>query len=184
MLGYQADGEVTVTGKNTHLIVSSNTNPIRVGYVDGDAKLIVNKGATVTTPYIVLGSDAAHNSGELVIGSGALEAPTDTAFIEPNEIKFRNKAILTLNHTNNDFNLVSDLSSNQKLNTSGDFGTIQAISGTTRLSGNNINYNGSINIDDNAVIVVSEQKNLGGSVISNNGLLAIDRTTDWQLAND
>ena len=184
MLGYQADGEVTVTGKNTHLIVSSNTNPIRVGYVDGDAKLIVNKGATVTTPYIVLGSDAAHNSGELVIGSGALEAPTDTGFIEANEIKFRNKGILTLNHTNNDFNLVSDLSSNEKLNTSGDFGTIQAISGTTRLSGNNINYNGSINIDDNAVIVVSEQKNLGGSVISNNGLLAIDTTTDWQLAND
>lgn len=184
MLGYQADGEVTVTGKNTHLIVSSNTDPIRVGYVDGDAKLIVNEGATVTTPYIVLGNDAAHNSGELVIGSVASEGPTDAGTIEANEIKFRNKGILTLNHTNNDFNLASDLSSNGDLNTSGDFGTVHAISGTTTLSGNNIKYRGSINIDDNAVIVVSEQKNLGASVISNEGNLTIDTATNWQLSND
>lgn len=112
------------------------------------------------------------------------EPASEAGIINANEIKFRNKGVLTLNHTNNDFNLVSDLSSNGKLNTSGDFGTIQAISGTTRLSGNNINYNGSIKIDDNAVIVVSEQKNLGTSVITDNGLLTIDTATDWQLTND
>ncbi|WP_447722552.1 autotransporter outer membrane beta-barrel domain-containing protein [Edwardsiella tarda] len=183
-VGYQAEGDVLVSGEGTTLTVSSDKNPIRLGFYHGDGRLIINNNATVTTPYIVLGNDATYNSGELVIGSGALEAPTDAGFIEANEIKFRNKGILTLNHTNNDFNLASDLSSNGKSNVLGDFGTIQAISGTTKLSGNNINYNGSINIDDNAVIVVSEQKNLGGSIISNNGLLAIDTTTDWQLTND
>ncbi|MGV6311388.1 autotransporter-associated beta strand repeat-containing protein, partial [Escherichia coli] len=108
--------------------------------------------------------------------------------INANEIKFRNKGILTLNHTNNDFNLTSDLSSSGESITtgvfSGDYGLVQAVAGTTILSGNNEKYNGSINIENGAGIVVSEQKNLGTSVITDNGLLTIDTKTDWQLTND
>ncbi|EFN8571044.1 autotransporter outer membrane beta-barrel domain-containing protein [Escherichia coli O85:H32] len=183
-VGYQAEGVVLVSGKGSTLTVSSDSDPIRLGFYGANGRLTVNDNATVTTPYIVLGNDATNHSGELIIGSGVSEPASEAGIINANEIKFRNKGVLTLNHTNNDFNLVSDLSSNGKLNTSGDFGTIQAISGTTRLSGNNINYNGSIKIDDNAVIVVSEQKNLGTSVITDNGLLTIDTATDWQLTND
>ncbi|HAP0037847.1 TPA: autotransporter outer membrane beta-barrel domain-containing protein [Escherichia coli] len=187
-VGYKADGDVLVSGKGTSLTVSSGSDPIRLGFYDANGRLTVNNNATVTTPYIVLGNDATNHSGELIIGSGVSEPASEAGIINANEIKFRNKGILTLNHTNNDFNLTSDLlSSGESITTgvfSGDYGLVQAVAGTTILSGNNEKYNGSINIENGAGIVVSEQKNLGTSVITDNGLLTIDTTTDWQLTND
>nr|WP_309244105.1 autotransporter outer membrane beta-barrel domain-containing protein [Escherichia coli] len=187
-VGYKADGDVLVSGKGTSLTVSSGSDPIRLGFYDANGRLTVNNNATVTTPYIVVGNDFNNHSGELIIGSGVSEPASEAGIINANEIKFRNKGILTLNHTNNDFNLTSDLSSSGESITtgvfSGDYGLVQAVAGTTILSGNNEKYNGSINIENGAGIVVSEQKNLGTSVITDNGLLTIDTKTDWQLTND
>lgn len=187
-VGYKADGDVLVSGKGTSLTVSSGSDPIRLGFYDANGRLTVNNNATVTTPYIVVGNDFNNHSGELIIGSGVSEPASEAGIINANEIKFRNKGILTLNHTNNDFNLTSDLSSSGESITtgvfSGDYGLVQAVAGTTILSGNNEKYNGSINIENGAGIVVSEQKNLGTSVVTDNGLLTIDTTTDWQLTND
>ncbi|EFJ2983000.1 autotransporter outer membrane beta-barrel domain-containing protein [Escherichia coli] len=187
-VGYQAEGDVLVSGKGTTLTVSSDSDPIRLGFYGANGRLTVNNSATVTTPYIVLGNDATNHSGELIIGSGVSEPASEAGIINANEIKFRNKGVLTLNHTNNNFNLASDLSSSGESITkgilSGDYGLVQAVAGTTILSGNNEKYNGSINIENGAGIVVSEQKNLGTSVVTDNGLLTIDTTTDWQLTND
>ncbi|EAT8443863.1 autotransporter outer membrane beta-barrel domain-containing protein [Salmonella enterica subsp. enterica serovar Bonariensis] len=187
-VGYQAEGDVLVSGKGATLTVNSDSDPIRLGFYGANGRLTVNNSATVTTPYIVLGNDATNHSGKLIIGSGVSEPASEAGIINANEIKFRNKGILTLNHTNNDFNLTSDLSSSGESNItgifSGDYGLVQAVAGTTILSGNNEKYNGSINIENGAGIVVSEQKNLGTSVITDNGLLTIDTTTDWQLTND
>ncbi|EKM1661634.1 TPA: autotransporter outer membrane beta-barrel domain-containing protein [Escherichia coli] len=187
-VGYKAEGNVLVSGQGTTLTVSSDTDPIRLGFYEANGRLTVNNNATVTTPYIVVGNDTNDHSGELIIGSEKSKQASEPGSINANRILFRNKGILTLNHSSDTFNLASDLSSSGESITTGTFsghyGVVQAISGTTILSGNNEQYNGSINIENGSGIVISEQKNLGTSVITDNGLLTIDTTTDWQLAND
>ena len=179
VIGVLAKGNLSVENEAT---VTLNT--LNVGYQAEGRVLVSGEGTTLSAASIVLGNDTTNNSGELIVGSDASEPPSEAGIINANEMKFRNKGILTLNHNSNNFNLTSALSSSGELNTSGDFGRIQAISGTTIISGNNEKYNGSINIENGAGIVVSEQKNLGTSVITDNGLLTINTSTDWQLVND
>ena len=62
-------------------------------------------------------------------------------------------------------------------------GKINALNGSTTLTGDNSGYNGALNISAGAEIRVSQQNNPGNSVITNDGLLSIASQSDWTFSN-
>ncbi|EHB4415080.1 autotransporter outer membrane beta-barrel domain-containing protein, partial [Escherichia coli] len=61
--------------------------------------------------------------------------------------------------------------------------TINALNGSTTLSGNNSSYNGALNISSPARISVTEQNNLGNATIANDGTLSITSQGNWTFSN-
>ncbi|HFP1082123.1 TPA: autotransporter outer membrane beta-barrel domain-containing protein, partial [Escherichia coli] len=61
--------------------------------------------------------------------------------------------------------------------------TINALNGSTTLSGNNSSYNGALNISSPARISVTEQNNLGNATIANDGTLSITSRDNWTFSN-
>lgn len=68
-------------------------------------------------------------------------------------------------------------------NTMSGNGVLSVKQGDITLSGNNSAFQGTISVEENAKGTVTEQNNLGKSVLSVNGELHIDSENDWTLTN-
>ena len=140
------------------------------------ALVIANKGK-ITAPMISLSTNS-----ELALGGREGEAPQNAGIINADKISFvwaatPNKKI-TLNHTDNNAVISADISSG-----SAGLGYINALNGTTLLTGDNSAFSGVVNIYNSAAIGIT--KNLGTADITNNGLLQLNASNnDIALVND
>lgn len=187
-------GTVEVTGADSGW---SSTSNIVVGF-NGEGSLSVNNGATVSTDSLDVGHSGngrltvsdnallssknvyvARNTGsigELAIGARNGDTAVTAGIIDTPEIIFgAGSGVLTLNHTSTDFMLDADIRGS---------GTVNALSGTSALTGNNSAFQGDVNIDAPATLLISAQNNIGtNDVTMTGGTLAIDTAQDWQLIN-
>lgn len=165
------DNTLTVTGENS--VISAGTY-LTAG-LSGKGAIIATDGGKLSAPEIRIATNAG-SLGEMAVGGRAGENAATAGIIDTDSIVFgAGVGVLTLNHTSSDFSLAADLSGN---------GTINALSGTTTLLGDNLNYQGGINIDAPAALVISEQQNIGTNDIAMaGGVLDIRTNHDWQLSN-
>ncbi|EHN6806663.1 autotransporter outer membrane beta-barrel domain-containing protein [Salmonella enterica] len=147
---------------------------IKVGLL-GKGTAVVSNNGTLNAPEIDIAVYEGA-SGELAIGARVGEDAATAGTIDVKQIIFGSgNGALTLNHTSNDFSLNADISGS---------GTINALSGVSALHGDNSAYQGGVNIDDPATLVVSEQKNISANNISaTGGTLAINTDHDWRFIN-
>ncbi|HAN8961717.1 TPA: autotransporter outer membrane beta-barrel domain-containing protein [Escherichia coli] len=145
---------------------------IALGYYNQDstsALVIANKGK-ITTPIISLSTNS-----ELALGGREGDAPQSAGIINAKKINFvwaatANKKI-TLNHTDSNAVISADISSG-----SAGLGNINALNGTTWLTGNNSAFSGGVNIYNGAAIGITQ--NLGTAGIANNGLLQLNASNN------
>lgn len=145
---------------------------IALGYYNQDstsALVIANKGK-ITTPIISLSTNS-----ELALGGREGDAPQSAGIINAKKINFvwaatANKKI-TLNHTDSNAVISADISSG-----SAGLGNINALNGTTWLTGNNSAFSGGGNIYNGAAIGITQ--NLGTAGIANNGLLQLNASNN------
>jgi autotransporter family porin len=188
-------GAVEVTGANSGW---SSTSNLTVGF-NGEGSLSINNGATVSTDSLDVGysgkgslaisNDAlistprdvtvARNTGsvgELAVGALDGNAAVAAGNIDARKIIFgAGTGVLTLNHTSTDFELDAAISGS---------GTVNALSGISALTGNNSAFQGDVNIDSPATLLISAQNNIGtNDVTMTGGTLAIDTTQNWQFIN-
>lgn len=168
---------VTVTGAGSRW---NNNGYISVGH-GGEGHLTISDGATVSTGSVNLATYSGSSSGILNIGAAegqeavaAGQLVADSVFLGDASIG-TGTGVLTLNHTSTDFALASDISGS---------GTVNALSGTSVLTGDNTFFSGDVNIDAPATLVISAQKNIStGDVTLTGGTLAVDTAQDWQFIN-
>lgn len=146
---------------------------VQVG-LQGKGTAVVSNGGTLRTDTIFVANGAGSN-GELAVGAREGDSSAAAGNIDASVITFgKGNGRITLNHTDSDFLLSSDITGT---------GVINAFNGTTRLAGNNAAYSGDINISSPATIIVSHQNNLGDNNIINDGELRIQNDTDWVFTN-
>lgn len=79
-----------------------------------------------------------------------------------------------MNHTSDNANITADISSGSE-----GLGNINALNGTTFLSGDNSKFSGNVKIAVNATLGVTQ--NPGTADISNSGKLLLNAQTTWSL---
>lgn len=154
--------------------VASTGGALTVG-LSGRGTAIASDSGTLRASEIII-ADNANSSGELAVGARSGEFATSAGIIDSPAIIFGSgNGVLTLNHTSSDFSLGADISGN---------GEINVLSGVSVLSGDNSAYQGDVNIDVPATLIISDQKNVGTNAVSlTGGTLAIDTLQDWDFIN-
>lgn len=151
---------------------------ISLGYYDqnsSSALIVANKGK-ISAPEITLGTNS-----ELALGGREGEAAQAAGIINADKITFvwaptTNKKI-TLNHTDNNAVISADI-----LSGSAGLGHVNALSGTTWLTGDNSAFSGAVDINNGATIGITQ--NLGTADITNNGQLQLNASNDMVLDNN
>ncbi|HAW0837515.1 TPA: autotransporter outer membrane beta-barrel domain-containing protein, partial [Escherichia coli] len=189
-MGYYNSGETIVSGTGSQLNIA-NTAEIATGD-DSNTRgsLIINNGGKVTADAITLGSTDNYDkpstgTAEVLIGGESNNIIQEAGILDANRFIFRGEnTSLTIKHASDNFNLVSDISSQGRFsNRTYYYGNINAVHGLTTLSGNNSGYNGTLNISYPARISVTEQNNLGNATIANDGTLSITSQGNWTFSN-
>ncbi|HHW0869818.1 TPA: ESPR-type extended signal peptide-containing protein, partial [Escherichia coli] len=189
-MGYYNSGETIVSGTGSQLNIA-NTAEIATGD-DSNTRgsLIINNGGKVTADAITLGSTDNYDkpstgTAEVLIGGESNNIIQEAGILDANRFIFRGEnTSLTIKHASDNFNLVSDISSQGRFsNRTYYYGNINAVHGLTTLSGNNSGYNGTLNISYPAQISVTEQNNLGNATIANDGTLSITSQGNWTFSN-
>lgn len=163
-------GTAVVTGTNS----SWESESLYVGY-SGNGRLTVSDNALLSSKNVYVARNTG-SIGELAIGARNGDTAVTAGIIDTPEIIFgAGTGVLTLNHTSTDFILDADIRGS---------GTVNALSGTSALTGNNSAFQGDVNIDAPATLLISAQNNIGTNYVTmTGGTLAIDTAQDWQLIN-
>ncbi|AJG11413.1 autotransporter outer membrane beta-barrel domain-containing protein [Escherichia coli] len=161
---------VNISGTDSRLIA----NMITISGSSGAPGIyIADQGILNVDNYINI-TTANDTKGKLFINS---DMP---GTIESKGILFGvGKAELIFKHNSDNYAFSSPLISKNTGN-----GIINAESGETHLTGDNTDYSGLLNILPTASIDISSQKNIGKSVIVNNGVLQITSQDDWTFNNN
>lgn len=185
-------GYIVVSGEGSALFAKYNiTTQVSPVNFDGSRDydfgsiLIKNKGE-LNTPQLDLGLAGKRTvnnaSVSLDIGGHDNEAPQEPGILNVTDIVLgQYTSTITLNHTGKDFDLKSNISrsTSRWLDPDRPVGIINAMNGTTNLSGDNSGFDGQINISSAAQINVNSKNNIGGATVTNNGVLGIASATDW-----
>lgn len=165
------DNTLTVSGTGS---TAEAGTIIAIG-LNGKGTAVAADEGTLSAPEIRIAS-GANSIGELAVGARAGEAAASAGIIDTQNIVFGSgSGVLNLNHTSSDFTLAADISGN---------GTINALSGVSTFFGDNTAYRGNFNIDAPAMLIISDQKNIGTNAVSlTGGTLAIDTTQNWDFIN-
>ena len=183
LVGYsKASGHVRIIGKDSQLYTNQ-----KITVTSGD--VIVSDGATLSAQSLVLtrSSQVSDSTSKLVIGASEEDAAVSAGQVDINSISMSDRGIkkrlemsLILNHTDSDYHLNANI---DNVNDTDNDAKIKALHGTTFLEGDNANYRGELNISQPAKIVVSTQRNLGDSIIADNGELRLQSHSDWNFIN-
>ncbi|EHT3682543.1 autotransporter outer membrane beta-barrel domain-containing protein, partial [Escherichia coli] len=189
-MGYNNSGETIVSGAGSQLNITNSLNIVTTAYSNARGSLIINNGGKVTADAITLGSTDNYDkpstgTAEVLIGGESNNIIQEAGILDANRFIFRGEnTSLTIKHASDNFNLVSDISSQGRFsNQTYYYGSINAVHGLTTLSGNNSGYNGTLNISSPARINVTEQNNLGNATIANDGTLSITSQGNWTFSN-
>ncbi|HIH3437419.1 TPA: ESPR-type extended signal peptide-containing protein, partial [Escherichia coli] len=189
-MGYNNSGETIVSGVGSQLNITNSLNIVTTAYSNARGSLIINNGGKVTADAITLGSTDNYDkpstgTAEVLIGGESNNIIQEAGILDANRFIFRGEnTSLTIKHASDNFNLVSDISSQGLFsNQTYYYGSINAVHGLTTLSGNNSGYNGALNISSPARINVTEQNNLGNATIANDGTLSITSQGNWTFSN-
>lgn len=189
-MGYNNSGETIVSGVGSQLNITNSLNIVTTAYSNARGSLIINNGGKVTADAITLGSTDNYDkpstgTAEVLIGGESNNIIQEAGILDANRFIFRGEnTSLTIKHASDNFNLVSDISSQGRFsNQTYYYGSINAVHGLTTLSGNNSGYNGALNISSPARINVTEQNNLGNATIANDGTLSITSQGNWTFSN-
>ncbi|OTC06953.1 hypothetical protein AW074_27420, partial [Escherichia coli] len=189
-MGYIASGEAIVSGTGSQLNIDNTAAIVSTTNINARGTLIINNGGKVTADAIALGNTDNYDKpstgvAEVLIGGEDNNIIQEAGIIDANKFIFRGEnTSLTIKHASDNFNLVSDISS-QGLSSYKKYyyGSINAVHGLTTLSGNNSGYTGALNISSPARISVTEQNNLGNATIANDGTLSITSQGNWTFSN-
>ncbi|ENB3976889.1 autotransporter outer membrane beta-barrel domain-containing protein [Escherichia coli] len=189
-MGYNNSGETIVSGAGSQLNITNSLNIATTTNINARGTLIINNGGKVTADTIALGSTDSFDKpstgvAEVLIGGEDNNIIQEAGILDANRFIFRGEnTSLTIKHASDNFNLVSDISSQGLFsNQTYYYGSINAVHGLTTLSGNNSGYNGALNISSPARINVTEQNNLGNATIANDGTLSITSQGNWTFSN-
>ncbi|EJW7757757.1 autotransporter outer membrane beta-barrel domain-containing protein [Escherichia coli] len=189
-MGYNNSGETIVSGAGSQLNITNSLNIVTTTNINARGTLIINNGGKVTADTIALGSTDSFDKpstgvAEVLIGGEDNNIIQEAGILDANRFIFRGEnTSLTIKHASDNFNLVSDISSQGLFsNQTYYYGSINAVHGLTTLSGNNSGYNGALNISSPARISVTEQNNLGNATIANDGTLSITSQGNWTFSN-
>lgn len=169
-LGGDGSASVNIKGISSRLIANMVSISGEAGvpgiYIAEQGILDVDNYINITT--------TNDSKGKLVINGdipGAIESKGILFGVGKSELIFKHNA------ENYDFSspLISKNTGN---------GIINAEGGETHLTGDNTDYSGLLNILSTASIDISSQKNIGNSVIVNNGGLQITSLDDWTFNNN
>ncbi|MEG2566461.1 MAG: autotransporter outer membrane beta-barrel domain-containing protein, partial [Acinetobacter sp.] len=171
--GYGGDQFLSVNNKGE----VNASKSLSLGYFDqrSATTLVVSEMGKISSPIISLSTNA-----ELALGAKEGETAQSAGIIDAEKIEFvwantSNKK-LTLNHTSDNANISADISSGSE-----GLGNINALNGTTFLSGDNSGFSGKVKIAKNATLGVTQ--NLGTADISNSGKLLLNAQDDMVFAN-
>ncbi|MEB7340777.1 autotransporter outer membrane beta-barrel domain-containing protein [Escherichia coli] len=189
-MGYISSGEAIVSGTGSQLNIDNTAAIVTSTNINARGTLIINNGGKVTADAITLGSTdnfdkPSTGTAEVLIGGESNNIIQEAGILDANRFIFRGEnTSLTIKHASDNFNLVSDISSQGRFsNQTYYYGSINAVHGLTTLSGNNSGYNGALNISSPARINVTEQNNLGNATIANDGTLSITSQGNWTFSN-
>ncbi|ENA5520841.1 autotransporter outer membrane beta-barrel domain-containing protein [Escherichia albertii] len=189
-MGMNQSGETVVSGAGSQLNITDDLKIVTSTDNNAAGTLVINDDGRVSASNVTLGytdnfDKPSTGAAEIIIGGHDSSAPEKAGALETDNIVFSGENTrLTLNHTSDDFDLTSNLSTRGRFGSRGyHYGTINALNGTTKLNGNNFEYNGALNISSPARINVSTQNNLGNATIANDGLLSINSQSDWTFSN-
>lgn len=165
------DNRLLVSGERS--LVSAGTF-VTVGLL-GRGTAVVADGASLTSPEIRV-ADRAGSIGELAVGARRGDAAQRAGILDTGSIRFgAGTGALTLNHTDRNFVLTPNLSG---------AGTVDALSGVTKLSGDNASFTGRYTISAPAGLIASRPENIGANDIAlDGGTLSIDTLQDWRFSN-
>lgn len=177
-LGNSSDsrGDMSLSVKDGGELNASKN--IALGYFDQNSRstLIVSNKGKVSTEQINLGPNS-----ELALGGREGESAQKAGIIDADRIAFvasqTSDKKITLNHTDNNAVISSDISSGSM-----GLGQVNAFSGTTWLTGDNSAFSGSVDIKNGAAVGITQ--NLGSADITNNGQLLINASGHMVLGND
>ncbi|MER0237166.1 autotransporter domain-containing protein [Fulvimarina sp. MAC8] len=164
-------GVVTVTGANSTL--TDNGSTLRVGY-EGNGTLNISDGGLVTVGAETNGmydgtlsiASKAGSTGTLNIGAGAGQSAAAPGTLKAANLAFgEGDGTLVFNHTASDYLFAAAIA--------GD-GVIDALAGTTTLTGDASRFTGSAVIASGAGLLMGADANFGGSITNNSALTFAD----------
>lgn len=150
---------------------------LSLGYYNqrSDTTLVVSDMGKISAPEISLSTNS-----ELALGAKEGDSARAAGIIDAEKIEFvwadTDNKKLTLNHTSDNANISADISSGSE-----GLGKINALNGTTFLSGDNSGFSGEVKIAKSATLGVTQ--NLGTANISNSGKLLLNAQDDMVFGN-
>lgn len=151
---------------------------LSLGYFDqrSNTTLVVSEGGKISASEINLSTKS-----ELALGAQEGKAAKAAGIIDADKIEFvwasTSDKKITLNHTDDNAVIAADIASGSE-----GLGYINAINGTTFLTGNNSAFSGEVKISKNAVLGVTQ--NLGTANITNSGKLQLNAGEDMLFGNN
>ncbi|EOT4177442.1 autotransporter outer membrane beta-barrel domain-containing protein [Escherichia coli] len=181
------DGRVNNSPNQGHVNISGNdskvtANTIFLGnpYKDRTSTITIQNGGELSG-----GRLEVNGESELIIGSDSDSQPVESGKFDVADLIFTKGSAgiyntkITFNHLDSQYNFSTNIQTGDGIANI----TINALNGSTTLSGNNSSYNGALNISSPARISVTEQNNLGNATIANDGTLSITSQGNWTFSN-
>ncbi|WP_010342679.1 autotransporter outer membrane beta-barrel domain-containing protein [Escherichia albertii] len=171
-------GHVTISGNGSEVIADT----IFLGnlYKDRVSTITIQNGGKLSGKNLEVNGES-----ELIIGSSSDAQPVNSGKFDVADLVLTKGASgiydtkITFNHTDSQYDFSTNIQADADIANI----NIDALNGTTKLSGNNSGFSGKINISSPAQIDVSTQNNLGNATIANDGLLSINSQSDWTFSN-
>lgn len=133
-MGYNNSGETIVSGVGSQLNITNSLNIVTTAYSNARGSLIINNGGKVTADAITLGSTDNYDkpstgTAEVLIGGESNNIIQEAGILDANRFIFRGEnTSLTIKHASDNFNLVSDISSQGRFsNQTYYYGSINAV---------------------------------------------------------
>lgn len=169
-------------GGNQYLSVNNGgevnaSEQISLGYYDqnSDTTLAVSEGGKISAPKISLSTNS-----ELALGAQEGNEAKAAGIIDADRIEFvwakTSEKKITLNHTDKNATISADIVSGSE-----GLGYINALNGTTYLTGDNSAFSGKVTIEKNGALGITQ--NIGTADITNRGKLHLKTDDSMTFAN-
>ncbi|WDB31968.1 autotransporter outer membrane beta-barrel domain-containing protein [Escherichia albertii] len=171
-------GHVTISGNGSEVI--ADTIFLGNPYKDRVSTITIQNGGKLSGKNLKVNGES-----ELIIGSSLDAQPVNSGKFDVADLVLTKGASgiydtkITFNHIDSQYDFSTNIQADADIANI----NIDALNGTTKLSGNNSSFSGKINISSPAQIDVSTQNNLGNATIANDGLLSINSQSDWTFSN-